>query len=124
MGYFNGILRQKDPVNNAEEVIQTYANRLQHATLMNDRKSAVKGLKSFSKDHREMVVQHGLRALLIALEKDAGDSQAVKAVLETLLILFLRSETSNEDQALGWISNQSRLQNGSIRRRSWWRILK
>lgn len=112
MGYFNGILRQKDPVNNAEEVIQTYANRLQHATLMNDRKSAVKGLKSFSKDHREMVVQHGLRALLIALEKDAGDSQAVKAVLETLLILFLRSETSNEDQALGWISNQSRLQNG------------
>lgn len=112
MGYFNGILRQKDPLNNSEEVIQTYANRLQHATLLADRKSAVKGLKSFSKDHREIVVQHGLRALLVALEKDLGDSQAVKAVLETLLILFLRGEASSEDQTLGWISNQSRLQNG------------
>lgn len=112
MGYFNGILRQKDPSNNSEEVIQTYANRLQHATLLADRKSAVKGLKSFSKDHREIVVQHGLRALLVALEKDLGDSQAVKAVLETLLILFLRGEANSEDQTLGWISNQSRLQNG------------
>lgn len=112
MGYFNGILRQKDPLNNSDEVIQTYANRLQHATLLADRKSAVKGLKSFSKDHREIVVQHGLRALLVALEKDVGDSQAVKAVLETLLILFLRGEANSEDQTLGWISNQSRLQNG------------
>lgn len=112
MGYFNGILKQKDPINNSEEVIQTYANRLQHATLLSDRKSAVKGLKSFSKDHREIVVQYGLRALLAVLEKDVSDSQAVKAVLETLLILFLRGEASSEDLTLGWISNQSRLQNG------------
>lgn len=112
MGYFNGILRQKDPVSNTDEVIQTYANRLQHASLLGDRKSAVKGLKSFSKDNRELVVQYGLRALLATLEKDSGDSQAVKAVLETLLVLFLRGETTSEDQALGWISNQSRLQNG------------
>lgn len=112
MGYFDGVLRQKSLVDNPEEVIQTYANRLQHANFVSDRKSAVKGLKSFSKDHREMVVQHGLRALLAALEKDGDDAQAVKAILETLLVLFLRGETENEEQALGWISNQSRLQNG------------
>ena len=111
MGYFNGILRQKDATTNTEEVIQTYANRLQHAVLLADRKSAVKGLKSFSKTNREVVVQHGLRALLVALDKDHTDTEAVKAVLETLLVLFLRGEAS-EDQAHGWISNHSRLQNG------------
>lgn len=94
-----------------EEAIQTLSNRLQHATLSADRRSAVLGLKSFSRQFRESVVEYGIRPLLQTLEKDSGSLSTVKAVMETLIILFIRG--GNEDnEALGWISNQSRIQNG------------
>lgn len=94
-----------------EEAIQTLSNRLQHATLSADRRSAVLGLKSFSRQFRESVVEYGLRPLLLTLEKDSGTLPTVKAVMETLIILFIRGGTE-DNEALGWISNQSRIQNG------------
>lgn len=113
MGYFNGILRTlNQKPNQEEEAIQTLSNRLQHATLANDRKSAVLGLKSFSRQFRETVVQYGLRGLLLTLGKDHENAPLTKAVLETLLILFLRGGSASDDETLGWISNQSRRQNG------------
>lgn len=113
MGLFSGMSRTSGhKPGQEEEAIQTLSNRLQHASLSADRKSAVLGLKSFSRQFREPVVQHGLRALLLTLGKDYDNAPVVKAVLETLLILFLRGEDASEDQALGWILNQSRVQNG------------
>ncbi|KAM9889764.1 hypothetical protein OXX69_012754, partial [Metschnikowia pulcherrima] len=62
MSYFKGMLRsQNQRPRQEEEAIQTLGNRLQHATLAADRKSAVLGLKSFSRQYREVVVQYGLR---------------------------------------------------------------
>lgn len=110
MGYFS-ILSTPDPgASQEEEAIQTLSNRLQHATLTADRKLAVLGLKSFSRQFRETVIQHGLRALLQTLARDTENAAIVKTVLETLLSLFLRG--ASDDLALGWISNQSRIQNG------------
>lgn len=94
-----------------EVAIQTLSNRLQHATLALDRRSAVLGLKSFSRQFRESVVQYGLRSLLATLAKDSDNAMMVKAILETLLILFLRGDKT-EDEASGWIASQSRFQNG------------
>lgn len=94
-----------------EAAIETLSNRLQHATLAADRRSAVLGLKSFSRQFRESVVGHGLRPLLLALDKDSDNRAMVKAILETLIILFLRGDKT-EDEANGWISSQSRFQNG------------
>lgn len=109
---FNRVLgSQNHKLQTEEEAIQTLSNRLQHATLSADRKSAVLGLKSFSRQFRESVVQHGLRALLLTIGKDSDNAMLVKAVLETLIILFLRTQAS-EDQARGFISNHSRVQNG------------
>lgn len=93
------------------EAIQTVCDRLQHATMAADRRSAVLGLKSFSRQFRELVIQYGLRALLLTLRKDIEDDVMVKALLEMLIILFLKVQ-STEDSTLGWISNQSRVQNG------------
>lgn len=93
------------------EAIQTVCDRLQHATMPADRRSAVLGLKSFSRQFRELVIQYGLRALLLTLRKDIEDDIMVKALLEMLIILFLKVQ-STEDLTLGWISNQSRVQNG------------
>ncbi|OBA21418.1 hypothetical protein METBIDRAFT_31942 [Metschnikowia bicuspidata var. bicuspidata NRRL YB-4993] len=115
MSYFKGILRSlSQRPDQEEEAIQTLSNRLQHASLAADRKLAVLGLKSFSRQFRESVVQYGLRALLQTLGKDTENAPLVKAVLETLLNLFLRTGDSSEvdAQKLGWISNQSRAQNG------------
>lgn len=106
------MLKQQSPKAPEEEVaIQTLSNRLQHATLAADRRSAVLGLKSFSRQFRESVVQYGLRSLLATLEKDSDSPAMVKAILETLIILFLRGDNT-EDEASGWIASQSRFQNG------------
>lgn len=111
MEYLNNILGQLNQVQLVEEAIPTLCNRLQHATMSSDRRSAVLGLKSFSRQYRESVVEHGLRPLIATFKKDIDNPQIIKPLLETLLILFIRGE-SDEDQTRGWISQQSRLQNG------------
>ncbi|KAK6875375.1 Intracellular protein transport protein USO1 [Candida tropicalis] len=111
MEYLNNILGQSNQVQSVEEAIPTLCNRLQHATMSSDRRSAVLGLKSFSRQYRESVVEHGLRPLIATFKKDIDNPQIIKPLLETLLILFIRGE-SDEDQTRGWISQQSRLQNG------------
>ena len=111
MEYINNILGLLNQVQLVEEAIPTLCNRLQHATMSSDRRSAVLGLKSFSRQYRETVVEHGLRPLISTFRKDIDNPQIVKAILETLLILFIRGE-SDEDLTRGWISQQSRLQNG------------
>lgn len=108
----NRVLKQQSPRATEEEVaIQTLSNRLQHATLAADRRSAVLGLKSFSRQFRESVVEYGLRPLLLTLDKDGDNPTMAKAILETLIILFLRGDKPDND-AGGWIANQSRFQNG------------
>jgi len=108
----NRVLKQPSVKGAEEEVaIQTLSNRLQHATLAADRRSAVLGLKSFSRQFRESVVEYGLRPLLLTLDKDRDNAIMAKAILETLIILFLRGDKSEDDTG-GWIASQSRIQNG------------
>ena len=95
----------------AEETIPTLCDRVANSTLITDRRSAVLGLKSFSRQCRELVVASGLKPLLHTLRRDCEDYDTTKAVLETLLILFIRGD-GDEDLTRNWISQQSRLQNG------------
>lgn len=112
MDYLNNILSaQNQPVQLVEEAIPTLCNRLQHATMASDRRSAVLGLKSFSRQYREAVVENGVRALVLTLSRDAEAPAIVRAVLETFLILFIRGE-GDDDLTRGWFSHQSRTQNG------------
>ena len=110
MDYINSILGPQKGLL-VEEAIPTLCNRLQHATMTSDRRSAVLGLKSFSRQYRELVVQYGLRGLVATLVKDSSQDAIVKAVLETLLVLFIRGQ-DDEDVTRGWISQQLRVQNG------------
>ncbi|KAI5959330.1 USO1 [Candida theae] len=111
MEYINSILGSQGQTQSVEEAIPTLCNRLQHAALVSDRRSAVLGLKSFSRQYRETVVEYGLKPLISTLKKDYDNTNLVKSILETFLILFIRGDT-NEDLTRGWISQQSRLQNG------------
>ncbi|GME71122.1 unnamed protein product [Ambrosiozyma monospora] len=91
--------------------ITTLVDRLSHSTLLSDRRAAVLGLKSFSRQYRETVIANALKHLVLTLQKDAADLDMVKAILETLLILFIRGE-GDQDLTRDWISQQSRLKNG------------
>lgn len=94
-----------------DDNITTIVDRLAHATLVSDRRGAVLSLKSYSRQYREIVIAKGLKQLLNILYQDAFDGDIVKAVLETLLILFIRGE-GNNDLTRDWINSQTRVQNG------------
>ncbi|SCV05938.1 LANO_0H18492g1_1 [Lachancea nothofagi CBS 11611] len=104
-------LIQPPKTQSVDDTIPTLCDRVENATLLSDRRSAVLGLKSFSRGYREAVIASGLKPLISTLKKDVADEDSVKAILETLLILFIRGE-GNADLTRNWISQESRLRNG------------
>lgn len=91
--------------------ITTVVDRLAHATLVSDRRGAVLALKSYSRQYREIVIAKGLKQLFSTLHQDSFDLDMVKAIMETLLILFIRGE-GDSDLTRSWINSQSRVKNG------------
>lgn len=85
---------QAPPKQYASETIDTYANRLVNATLLEDRRQAILGLRSFAKEYPASVASGGLRGLISSLARDIDDVDTGKIVLETLLTLFNPNENS------------------------------
>jgi len=65
--------------------------------LIEDRRTAVLGLKGFSRDYRETVAAGALKGLIAALQKDHEDPETCRATLETLIVLFIKGQ-DNETQ--------------------------
>jgi len=78
----------------AEDTIATLSGRLQSATLLEDRRAAILGLRSFAKVYPASVASAALRTLISCLNKDVEDVDSTKVTLETLLMLFNPDETS------------------------------
>src|ERR1700733_5015585 len=78
----------------ATDTISTLSSRLSSATLLEDRRAAILGLRSFAKEYPASVASGSLRHLISSLTKDAGDVDTLKVVLETLLMLFNPDERS------------------------------
>ena len=78
----------------ATDTINTLSSRLQSATLLEDRRGAILGLRSFAKLYPASVASGALRALINSLRKDGEDVDTAKVVLETLLMLFNPDESS------------------------------
>ncbi|KAF2758392.1 intracellular protein transport protein [Pseudovirgaria hyperparasitica] len=92
----------------ATDTISTLSGRLTNGTLLEDRRAAILGLRSFAKDYPASVASDALRPLIGCLVKDSEDIDTTKVVLETLLALFEPSETSleaSEDIAL-WLADE------------------
>lgn len=79
---------------NATTTISTLSGRLQSATLLEDRRAAILGLRSFAKLYPASVASGALRNLISCLNKDVEDVDTTKVILETLLMLFNPDETS------------------------------
>lgn len=79
---------------NATATIATLCGRLQSATLLEDRRAAILGLRSFAKIYPASVASGALRSLIGCLAKDLEDVDTTKVTLETLLMLFNPDESS------------------------------
>lgn len=90
------------------ETITVLSGRLNSATLLEDRRAAILGLRSFAKDFPASVASGALRCLIGSLAKDGDDVDTVKVVLETLLMLFSPNETSPEasDEVVLWLADE------------------
>ncbi|KAL9103853.1 MAG: hypothetical protein Q9163_001131 [Psora crenata] len=103
------ILESQAPAKqNATSTIATLSGRLQSATLLEDRRAAILGLRSFAKVYPASVASGGLRNLISCLNKDVDDVDTTKVVLETLLMLFHPDETSPEasDDIALWLADE------------------
>lgn len=90
------------------ETITVLSGRLSSATLLEDRRAAIQGLRSFAKDFPASVASGALRSLIGCLSKDGGDVDTVKVVLETLLMLFNPNEDSPEasEEIALWLADE------------------
>lgn len=93
---------------NATDTINVLSGRLQSATLLEDRRSAILGLRSFSREYPASVASGALRGLIGSLAKDGEDVDTVKVVLETLLMLFNPDENSPEasEEIALWLADE------------------
>ncbi|KAK5261147.1 Vesicle-mediated ER to Golgi transport protein [Exophiala xenobiotica] len=92
----------------ATDTIQTLSNRLSSATLLEDRRAAILGLRSFAKLYPASVASGALRDLIAGLRRDGEDSDTIKVVLETLLMLFEPDEKSTEasEEITLWLADE------------------
>ncbi|KAJ5682558.1 hypothetical protein N7462_005723 [Penicillium macrosclerotiorum] len=92
----------------ATDTIDVLSGRLQNATLLEDRRAAIQGLRSFAKLYPASVASGGLRSLIGCLHNDHEDVDTIKVVLETLLMLFTPDEKSPEasDEIVLWLADE------------------
>ena len=111
------ILESQAPVKQtATDTIATLCNRLQSATLLEDRRAAILGLRSFAKQYPASVASGALRELIGSLSKDGEDLDTIKVVLETLLMLFApdsKSPEASEEIAL-WLADEFSMRQDNI----------
>lgn len=90
------------------ETITTLSARLASATLLEDRRAAILGLRSFAKEYPASVASDALRGLIGSLSKDSEDVDTVKVTLETLLMLFNPNENSPEasEEISLWLADE------------------
>ncbi|KAH7135412.1 p115 like vesicle tethering protein [Dendryphion nanum] len=92
----------------ATDTISTLSSRLSSATLLEDRRAAILGLRSFAKEYPASVASGSLRGLIACLTKDAEDVDTIKVVLETLSMLFNPNDRSPEasDEIALWLADE------------------
>lgn len=105
------------PMQTATATIDTLCGRLESATLLEDRRAAILGLRSVAKQYPASVASGSLRELIATLKRDGlgeagstksqdgesrksqeggGDVDTIRLVLETLLMLFNPDSNSPE----------------------------
>jgi hypothetical protein len=80
------------------ELVDKYCDRATHATLIEDRRAAVLGLKGLAHEYKLDVGIKGMSVLLDILKQDIMDSEITKAVLEALTILCSPEDSDEKEE--------------------------
>ncbi|XP_072319358.1 general vesicular transport factor p115 isoform X3 [Eucyclogobius newberryi] len=101
MNFFRGVMggQAAGPQPSGAETIQKLCDRVASSTLLDDRRDAVRALKSLSKKYRMEVGTQAMDHLINILQTDRSDSEIVGYALDTLYNLICNDEEEEQDES-------------------------
>ncbi|XP_033985711.1 general vesicular transport factor p115 isoform X4 [Trematomus bernacchii] len=102
MNFFRGVMggQAAGPQPSGAETIQKLCDRVASSTLLEDRRDAVRALKSLSKKYRMEVGTQAMEHLINILQTDRSDSEILGYALDTLYNLICNDEEEEQDEAM------------------------
>ncbi|KAL6486819.1 hypothetical protein MHYP_G00034450 [Metynnis hypsauchen] len=101
MNFFRGVMggQQAGAQPSGVETIQKLCDRVASSTLLEDRRDAVRALKSLSKKYRVEVGTQAMDHLIRILQTDSSDSEILGYALDTLYNIICSDEEEEQDAA-------------------------
>ncbi|KAI4903761.1 hypothetical protein NFI96_023339 [Prochilodus magdalenae] len=106
MNFFRGVMggQQAGAQPSGVETIQKLCDRVASSTLLEDRRDAVRALKSLSKKYRLEVGTQAMDHLIRILQTDSSDSEILGYALDTLYNIICNDEEEEQGIYIGLIS--------------------
>ncbi|XP_077462051.1 general vesicular transport factor p115 isoform X2 [Stigmatopora argus] len=100
MNFFRGVMggQAVGPQPTGAETIQKLCDRVASSTLLEDRRDAVRALKSLSKKYRMEVATQAMDHLINILQTDRSDSEILGYALDTLYNIICNEEEEEQDE--------------------------
>eukprot|EP00066_Takifugu_rubripes_P021961 XP_011611227.1 PREDICTED: general vesicular transport factor p115 isoform X3 [Takifugu rubripes] len=101
MNFFRGVMggQAAGPQPSGAETIQKLCDRVASSTLLEDRRDAVRALKSLSKKYRMEVGTQAMDHLINILQTDRSDSEIIGYALDTLYNIICSDEEEEQDES-------------------------
>ncbi|XP_038134539.1 general vesicular transport factor p115 isoform X3 [Cyprinodon tularosa] len=101
MNFFRGVMggQATGPQPSGAETIQKLCDRVASSTLLEDRRDAVRALKSLSKKYRMEVGTQAMDNLINILQTDRSDSEILGYALDTLYNIISNDEEEEQDES-------------------------
>ncbi|XP_029018399.1 general vesicular transport factor p115 isoform X2 [Betta splendens] len=101
MNFFRGVMggQAAGPQPSGAETIQKLCDRVASSTLLEDRRDAVRALKSLSKKYRMEVGTQAMDHLINILQTDRSDSEILGYALDTLYNVICNDEEEEQDES-------------------------
>ncbi|XP_061100838.1 general vesicular transport factor p115-like isoform X2 [Conger conger] len=98
MNFFRGVM-PAGPQPSGAETIQKLCDRVASSTLLDDRRDAVRALKSLSKKYRLEVGTQAMGHLIHILQTDRSDSEIIGYALDTLYNVICNDEEEEQEES-------------------------
>ncbi|XP_034715142.1 general vesicular transport factor p115 isoform X4 [Etheostoma cragini] len=101
MNFLRGVMggQAAGPQPSGAETIQKLCDRVASSTLLDDRRDAVRALKSLSKKYRMEVGTQAMDHLINILQTDRSDSEILGYALDTLYNIICNDEEEEQDES-------------------------
>ncbi|KAM9476728.1 general vesicular transport factor p115 isoform 5-T5 [Clarias gariepinus] len=101
MNFFRGVMggQSAGAQPSGVETIQKLCDRVASSTLLEDRRDAVRALKSLSKKYRVEVGEQAMEHLVRILQADRSDSEILGYALDTLYNIICNEEEEEQDES-------------------------